>query len=65
MGLNYVEGLPTALSVQERGLGTCSIRKVSLLAFFNARHLNRFEAIAHIHNLHNTAVNQTCLSEYN
>lgn len=41
MGLNYVERFAESLNEAKRGRGICSIRKVSLLAFFNAHRENR------------------------
>ncbi|MEZ8449204.1 hypothetical protein AB6C93_25765, partial [Vibrio splendidus] len=42
MGLNYVEWFAESLNEIKRGRGICSIRKVSLLTFFNAHRENRF-----------------------
>ncbi|MEZ8822626.1 hypothetical protein AB4562_19995, partial [Vibrio sp. 10N.222.54.A1] len=42
MGLNYVERFAASLNEIKRGRGICSIRKVSLLTFFNAHRENRF-----------------------
>ncbi|WP_216608356.1 hypothetical protein, partial [Vibrio sp. T3Y01] len=42
MVMNYVERFAESLNEIKRGRGICSIRKVSLLAFFNAHRENRF-----------------------